>query len=410
MNIKRTQDPIITINNLSKNFMLPHDTRKSIKQSILSFNRNTYEVQQVLRGISFEVRKGEFFGVLGRNGSGKSTLLKLLAGIYRPTEGVARVVGTLTPFIELGIGFNPELSGRDNVYLNGAILGLSKKEIDEKYEDIVRFAELEKFMDQKLRNYSSGMLVRLAFSISIQAHNNVLLIDEVLAVGDVNFQQKCLNVFREMKKTGKTVVLVTHDMSAVEEFCDRAVLIDKGEIVKVGSGKEVANLYRRLNFEQLAGEKLDKKVKRWGNGRIVIEEINIGDTRKKGGGKVQSAEHLHVSIEITAKEYTENPVVGIQIRNMAGQAIIGTNSKLDNTTIDVMNPGDTVVLEWVIDNVLRSGVYTLTAAVHDLAGEPYDWMDDTLKFTVQRGVDTTAIVDPPRRLSVVTGGKKNGRA
>lgn len=401
------KESILLVEHISKNFRLPHDSRKSIKQSFLSFRKNTYETQHVLKDVSFEVHEGEFFGILGRNGSGKSTLLKLIAGIYQPSEGKITLEGTLTPFIELGIGFNPELSGRDNVYLNGAILGLQKKEINDKYEDIVKFAELESFMDQKLRNYSSGMLVRLAFSISIQAHNNILLIDEVLAVGDINFQQKCLNVFREMKKTGKTVVLVTHDMAAVEEFCDRALLIDKGKIVKLGSGKDVANLYRRLNFEQLSDEPQSKKVKRWGNRKVVVEDVSVVNPATGKLSRVYSEDSIRFKIMIRAEQYVENPIVGLQIRNLAGQVIIGTNSKLDGQTIKVMNSGETRMLEWDINNILRSGVYTLTVAVHDLAGEPFDWIEDMQKFTVQRGVDTSAMVDPPRKLIMK---EANGRA
>lgn len=401
------KESILLVEHISKNFRLPHDSRKSIKQSFLSFRKNTYETQHVLKDVSFEVHEGEFFGILGRNGSGKSTLLKLIAGIYQPSEGKITLEGTLTPFIELGIGFNPELSGRDNVYLNGAILGLQKKEINDKYEDIVKFAELESFMDQKLRNYSSGMLVRLAFSISIQAHNNILLIDEVLAVGDINFQQKCLNVFREMKKTGKTVVLVTHDMAAVEEFCDRALLIDKGKIVKLGSGKDVANLYRRLNFEQLSDEPQSKKVKRWGNRKVVVEDVSVVNPATGKLSRVYSEDSIRFKIMIRAEQYVENPIVGLQIRNLAGQVIIGTNSKLDGQTIKVMNSGEARMLEWDINNILRSGVYTLTVAVHDLAGEPFDWIEDMQKFTVQRGVDTSAMVDPPRKLIMK---EANGRA
>src|SRR6185312_8467854 len=186
------------------------------------------ETQHALKDISFEVKKGEFFGIVGRNGSGKSTMLKILAGIYQPTKGGVQKSGKLVPFIELGVGFNPELSGRENVFLNGALLGFSRKEIAAMYDEIVAFAELEKFMDQKLKNYSSGMQVRLAFSIAIRAKSDILLIDEVLAVGDASFQQKCFDYFYKLKQDKRTVVFVSHDMGAVERFCDRAVLIDNG--------------------------------------------------------------------------------------------------------------------------------------------------------------------------------------
>jgi len=241
------EDLAISVKHLSKSFKLPHEKKSSLKEHVLNFRKQTFEEFKVLKDINFEIKKGEFFGIVGRNGSGKSTMLKILGGIYQPNKGEVKVSGTLTPFIELGIGFNPELTGRENVFLNGAILGLTRKEVTRKYDEIVEFAELDRFMDQKLKNYSSGMQVRLAFAIAIQAHNNVLLIDEVLAVGDSNFQRKCFKVFREIKESGKTVVFVTHDMGAIQEYCDRAMMIQDGEIVAIGSPRKIALRYEAAN-------------------------------------------------------------------------------------------------------------------------------------------------------------------
>lgn len=244
-----SEDVAIRVSRLTKTFKLPHEKQNSIKGLLISIfhSKRTYEKQRVLKGIDVEVKKGEFFGIVGRNGSGKSTLLKLIAGIYTPDEGNIEINGKLTPFIELGVGFNPELTGRENVFLNGALLGYSRKEMLAMYDDIVKFAELERFMDQKLKNYSSGMQVRLAFSIAVKAKNDILVFDEVLAVGDQAFQQKCLKVFEEYKRTKQTVVLVTHDMSAVRHFCDRAVLINEGEIAVSGSVDKVTARYEKLN-------------------------------------------------------------------------------------------------------------------------------------------------------------------
>src|SRR3990167_4743673 len=229
-------DPtVVKIEHLYKDFKLPHERKNSLKERVLHVGRkSSYEMLHALKDIDLEIKKGEFFGIVGRNGSGKSTLLKILGGIYQPTKGRVTINGTLTPFIELGIGFNPELTGRENVYLNGAILGLTRKEIVKKYQEIVDFSELERFMDQKLKNYSSGMQVRLAFSIAIQAHNDILLIDEVLAVGDTSFQRKCFEKFRQIKKSGKTIIFVTHDMGAVQEFCDRAMMIQDSWVIFLG--------------------------------------------------------------------------------------------------------------------------------------------------------------------------------
>jgi ABC-2 type transport system ATP-binding protein len=228
---------------------LPHEKTTSIKSAVINFYRRkrTFEKQQVLNNISFEIEKGEFFGIVGRNGSGKSTLLKLLAGIYSPDKGSIRVNGKLTPFIELGVGFSPELTGRENVFLNGALLGFSRKEMEAMYDEIVDFAELHRFMDQKLKNYSSGMQVRLAFSIAVRAKGDILLLDEVLAVGDEAFQNKCFKYFDQLKKQSKTVIFVTHDMGAFEKYCDRGILIDSGEIIHKGVPSLLSAEYKMLN-------------------------------------------------------------------------------------------------------------------------------------------------------------------
>lgn len=242
----------ISVQGVSKSFKLPHEKQSSVKSLFVSLFRGkrTYERQQVLRNISLDIEEGEFFGIVGRNGGGKSTLLKLLAGVYSPDSGHIQVNGKLTPFIELGVGFNPELSGRENVYLNGALLGFSNKQMDEMYDDIVAFAELSKFMDQKLKNYSSGMQVRLAFSIAIRAQSDILLLDEVLAVGDAAFQQKCFDYFEELKRAKKTVVLVTHDMGAVKRFCSKAIYVKEGKIIHQGSPSEVAEIYIENNIRE----------------------------------------------------------------------------------------------------------------------------------------------------------------
>lgn len=238
----------ISVKNLHKSFKLPTEQTSGLKQAI--FNRlrgiKGYKEQKVLKGLDFEIKKGEFVGIIGRNGSGKSTLLKILAGIYYPEKGEVTINGNLVPFIELGVGFNPELTGRENVYLNGALLGFSNSEMDKMYDDIWEFAELKPFQDQKLKNYSSGMQVRLAFSIAIRAKGDILLLDEVLAVGDAAFQQKCNHYFQELKQTNQTVILVTHTMDNVRKFCDRAILIDDGKIVKDGDPNTVADAYLKL--------------------------------------------------------------------------------------------------------------------------------------------------------------------
>ncbi len=240
-------DYALKVTDLHKDFKLPTERAWGLKQMIFNTLKGVkgFKTQHVLRGISFTVEKGEFLGIVGRNGSGKSTLLKVLAGIYVPEKGSVKVNGSLVPFIELGVGFNPELTGRENVYLNGALLGFSNEEMDKMYDDIVDFAELRDFMDQKLKNYSSGMQVRLAFSIAIRARGDILILDEVLAVGDAAFQDKCNEYFKSLHGQ-QTVILVTHSMEDVERFCDRAILIEDGKIVQNGNPKKVAKAYLNL--------------------------------------------------------------------------------------------------------------------------------------------------------------------
>jgi len=246
----------IEIKNIHKEFVLLHNKNSTLKQAAVNiFKKGPKTIYKALDGVSFNINKGDFFGIIGRNGSGKSTLLKLIAGIYEPTAGNIYVYGGLTPFIELGVGFNPELSGRDNVYLNGAMLGFTRKQMSAMYDEIVDFAEIGPFMDQKLKNYSSGMQIRLAFSIAIKADNDILMFDEVLAVGDANFQEKCIKQFERLRHSGKTVVLVTHNMVAIKQFCNRALLLNSGRIDFIGEPKEVINRYEKLNRLQDATSK-----------------------------------------------------------------------------------------------------------------------------------------------------------
>lgn len=244
--------PVLEVQDVHKSFYLPTEQASGLKQAFINWTKGIkgYKEQKVLDGVSFTVEQGDFFGIIGRNGSGKSTLLKIISQIYTPEAGSINVHGKLVPFIELGVGFNPELTGRENVYLNGALLGFSRSQVETMYDDIVEFAEIPEFMDQKLKNYSSGMQVRLAFSIAIKAHGDILVLDEVLAVGDEAFQRKCFDYFQQLKKEKKTVILVTHDMASAKKFCNKAIMIDDGKIVASGSPDEVANLYTMKNLER----------------------------------------------------------------------------------------------------------------------------------------------------------------
>lgn len=274
---KSSDDMAIQVNNLTKTFKIPLEPTNRLKHQITSiFKKNKdYRKFTPLKNVSFEIKKGEFFGIVGRNGSGKSTLLKTIAGIYTPNSGSVKVNGSLVPFIELGVGFNPELSGRENVYLNGALLGFSRSEIDTIYDEIVKFAELEDFMDEKLKNYSSGMQVRLAFSVAIQAKADILVLDEVLAVGDAAFQQKCFDYFENLKHNKQTIVFVTHDMSAVRRFCSRAIYIEDGKIKHQGSPVDIADIYTEVNIDRSNQNRKDGEL------NVNLVSVEVTEPKKR---------------------------------------------------------------------------------------------------------------------------------
>jgi ABC-2 type transport system ATP-binding protein len=316
----------IKVDKISKVFKLPHEKNTSIKSAVVNFykpHKKGYELQKALSDISFEVKKGEFFGIVGRNGSGKSTLLKIISQIYTPTEGKVRINGTLTPFIELGVGFNPELTGRENVYLNGALLGFSRADMRSMYRYIVEFAELDRFMDQKLKNYSSGMHVRLAFSIAIQAKSDILILDEVLAVGDEAFQQKCIAVFEKYKAEKKTIVIVTHDMSVVEKFCNRAMLIKDSKVVKIGNPQVVAQMYSEFNQEDYLQTKRLEEDKKSQLRNVHIDTLSH-DRRRKD--RFIQGENLLVRVG-WEREDVQN--VGVAIVKRSGEYIFGPNTFQD---------------------------------------------------------------------------------
>jgi ABC-2 type transport system ATP-binding protein len=237
----------ISVKYLYKTFRIPHQKITSMRGAFVNaFRQKTYEEFKALDNITFQVQKGEFLGIIGRNGSGKSTLLKILAGVYIGDSGEVIINGRISPFLELGIGFNLELSGRDNIYLNATVLGLPLREINRRFDSIVDFSETRRFIDQQVKNYSSGMKSRLAFSVAIHANRDILLMDEVLAVGDIAFQEKCFDIFRKFKKNGRTILLVTHELSVVEDFCDRALILDQSKIVNEGDPIEMVDQYSQM--------------------------------------------------------------------------------------------------------------------------------------------------------------------
>lgn len=355
------QEAVVKVNNLHKGFKLPQEKKSSVKSVFVDmFQKRSYVKQEVLKGITFEVKKGEFFGIVGRNGSGKSTLLKLLAHIYTPTSGSMHVKGSLVPFIELGVGFNPELTGRENVYLNGALLGFSRKEIDGMYKDIVDFAELKEFMDQKLKNYSSGMQVRLAFSIAIRAQGDILLLDEVLAVGDSAFQQKCYDYFNQLKKEKKTIILVSHNMQAVEQFCDRALLIDKGRIVKIGLSSEIGAMYENMFIKE---ELLASKSSRPKDVTLptYVHSIKIYQFGKRTG-EIQGGEDFEIELDVRSDTNMTNVNVGINIKNHSNNMLLWADTKtvMEEINLHKNKPNK---IRFKMTNILTNGVYSINSGI-----------------------------------------------
>ena len=364
-------DIAIKVENVSKTFRLPHEKQTSIKSTLINFSKRGYEKQKALNDISFEVKKGEFFGVVGRNGSGKSTLLKMLAGIYQPSEGNITINGKLTPFIELGVGFSPELTGRENVFLNGALLGFSRKEMNAMYDEIVSFAEIERFMDQKLKNYSSGMQVRLAFSIAIRVQNDILLLDEVLAVGDVNFQRKCFETFNEIKNSGRTVIFISHDTGSVKRYCDRAILIDTGDMIAEGTPEEVIDKYNDINIK-LSESKLaqtittTEKPHTKADTAIKIVETGITDAGHKTRNSFKPREHFTVSTVIQANERVNNPVVRIAgIHTGGGAAVFAYSTKIPKLKIGELSPKEKVQITFSMENIFNDCELDIHVSVFD---------------------------------------------
>lgn len=369
-----SNDIAIKVSHVRKSFKLPHESQNSLKGKLINFNKRGYETQEALKDISFEVKKGEFFGIVGRNGSGKSTLLKILSGIYSPNSGSVDVYGKLTPFIELGVGFNPELSGRDNVFLNGALLGFSRKEMEVMYDSIVEFAEIERFMDQKLKNYSSGMQVRLAFSIAIRANTDILVLDEVLAVGDAAFQQKCFDYFEKLKEEKKTIIIVTHDMSAVKRFCSRAILIKNGLIEMEGSPDDIASQYLFENLRN-AQESDDKML------TDSIKELDI-ITQKKA--KLNSNETLVFKVQYTLGSKKE-VFLGLSVMYQ-GVSILEDTTR--NITIPDQ-PNMKHVVEYSIPmHTFNSNAFSVNVSIFDKkTDEPLGYVINAISFVVESAPD-----------------------
>ncbi len=385
----------IKVDNVSKNFILPVEKINSVKGYLTSLTKGSLSKQKTvhtaLKDINFEVKKGEFFGIVGRNGSGKSTLLKIIAGIYQPTTGKVTVNGKLVSFIELGVGFNPELSGRENVYLNGAMLGFSHQETESMYDSIVDFAELRPFMDQKLKNYSSGMQIRLAFSMAIRAKADIMIFDEVLAVGDSDFQTKCFDYFNQIKNDKSiTVVFISHSMDAIREYCSRAMLIESSQMQIIGSTSKVTESYLKL-FSNKDEDDTKDKDNRWGNHTVTIKKITSEQTK----------DLIKISILTKFKQDFENPVFSIRIRESSGTEITGTNTKLEHVKTGKIKKNQEVTARFEFPNIFRDGKYIVDSAVMYNDGQKIaEWWNESYKFKIKREKRINFMVDPGFKIKI----------
>jgi lipopolysaccharide transport system ATP-binding protein len=382
---------MIEVNNLSKVFRLYHNPKNRLKEILL---RRPYSRDFIaLKNISFTVHEGETLGIIGENGAGKSTLLKILAGILLPTNGQVSIDGHITGLLELGTGFNPELTGLKNIYMNGLLLGMSKEEIDRKLNSIIEFTELGSFIDEPIKVYSSGMLMRLAFSVSIHSEPQAFVVDEALSVGDAYFQQKCMNRIQKFRENGGSIVFVSHDMNAVKILCDRALLLKNGEIVEEGNPDTVINTYNFLLAKKSKGEeiRLKREEEKTSYGNFKAEIIGVEFLNEHGVDSrvFISGEKVKTIVRLKANDDIDQMVVGILIRDRFGQDIFGTNTH-HLQKINSMKKGEVLEYSYRYNLNIGPGKYTLTSAVHKdetHIEESYHWCDNILNFEVAGSKD-----------------------
>ncbi len=414
----------IKVDNITKKFKIYYDKGKTLKEKVLFSKRRNYEERIVLDGISFKVKKGEAIGLIGHNGCGKSTTLKMLSRIMYPDSGSIEMNGRVSSLIELGAGFHPDMSGKENIYINASIFGLTKKEIDKRLKDIIEFSELEEFIDNPVRTYSSGMYMRLAFSVAINVDADILLIDEILAVGDANFQAKCFNRLREIKATGVTIILVTHDTDTVERFCDEAIWINEGKIIKAGRSDKVTDAYlnfmndkkievlereeqRKIdekeneknekiestsadadndhdisqNSDDNKPEEIDYSANRFGLKYIEITKAEIINSKGQVTNVLKAGENIKIILHYKVNKPLEEYNFGIGFYNLDGVCIYGNNTQIDRIQVANIEDTGSIIFE-VSELPLLSGRYILNVAVVDIDGTPMDFYRNYCTFDV----------------------------
>ncbi len=395
--------PAIVTRGVSKTFHVPEERRHTLKERALHPRRRIRAKDfRALHDISFEIQPGEFFGIAGRNGSGKSTLLKCLAGIYR-AEGRIWCHGSMSTMIELGVGFNMELAARDNVILNGIMLGLSPREARLRYERVIEFAELEEFQELKVKNYSSGMMIRLAFSVAVQVQADIMLVDEILAVGDAAFQQKCFDVFYRMRDEGKTIVFVTHSMGSLTQFCHRAMLLEQGEMIHIGEPQEVADRYLEINFgrDPVAEAKAAGDT-RAGGGEARVVEVWVEDEAGERRAAVAQGDRIKLRARVAFSVSVVDPAASVYVLNDEHKAVTVANTEAQLRQTGTFLPGEEVIFSFAFENVLAPGRYSpLISLAHRGVGlDVIDRFESGFSFVVTATRPTGGVVDLPVDVSV----------
>lgn len=379
----------IEVESLAKTFKIPHERRGTLLENLVSTikgQRSKFEEFKALKDINFTIKKGESVGIIGENGSGKSTLLKIIANILRPSEGSIRTHGKITSFLELGVGFQGDLTARDNIYLYGSIMGLTKKDIDKKLDNILEFSGLRKFLDTKLKNFSSGMQVRLAFATAIQTSPDILLVDEVLAVGDMDFQQKCFDVFNEFKKKGVTIIFVSHDLVSTRRFCDKALLLKNGRQIAFGKINEIIDKYVYSEESTRIPESISRKRK------VTITEVDFLNKFNEKSNRFNTNDPFIIQINYLAKEKIEDPIFGIAIYSEKDDLIYGTNTYLKNIPIPFIDGKGKVILSF--NSIpLQEGKFFVTIAVHTRDNKPYHWLDKKFNFSMIKTNENQGMID-----------------
>ncbi|MCR5543148.1 MAG: ABC transporter ATP-binding protein [Eubacterium sp.] len=396
----------ISVNGIKKKYKLYEKKLDRLKDALgLSFLSH-FKEHWALKGVSFNVEKGECIGIIGTNGAGKSTILKIITGVVSPTEGNVEIDGRISALLELGAGFNLEYTGIENIYLNGTMMGFTKDEVDKKLDDILKFADIGEFVYQPVKTYSSGMFVRLAFAVAINIEPEILIVDEALSVGDVFFQAKCYQKFEEFKKQGKTILFVSHDLSSIEKYCDRAILLNKGEMVSDGTPKDIIDLYKQILAGQSSGGNLKKELdgsQDYGDKKAEIIDYKVIDSSGRETTSLLKGEEFSIEVTIRANEPVVSPIVAITIRNSKGTDITGTNTMYEKVDLGHLEPGDERTVVFTQNMDLQGGDYLLSLGCtrfEEYELRVFHRLYDVTELTVISSKDTVGFFDLNSKVSV----------